>query len=254
MEPLRDSDRWCPAAKPSSGWLIVNLRRFLAKTGIVSSHWLSRASLTFDLACAAQVFARAPDLIDRAGQYDFVSCGVERFVPSADGFALTLNAGLDAIAGADTVIVPGYASFAVPPPMAAVSALTAAAARGARVMSTCMGAFALAHAGLLDGRRATTHWMATGLLAEAFPRVEVVPDVLYVDDGDILTSAGLAAGLDLCLHVVRRDQGAEAAAHDRSLQRGRPTPRRRPGAVHLAAGCRSSRSGPRRDAAGPLTT
>ena len=109
--------------------------------------------MTFDLACAAQVFARAPGLIDRAGQYDFVSCGVERFVPSADGFALTLNAGLDAIAGADTVIVPGYASFAVPPPMAAVSALTAAAATCARAMSTCMGAFALAHAGLLDGRQ-----------------------------------------------------------------------------------------------------
>jgi transcriptional regulator GlxA family with amidase domain len=167
---------------------------------------------TFDLACAVQVFARAPALVDRAGEYDFVSCGVERVVPSADGFDLTLNAGLDAIDGADTVIVPGYASFNVPPPAEAVRALAEAAARGARVMSICIGAFALAHAGLLEGRRATTHWMAASLLAEAFPNVDVVPDVLYVDEGDILTSAGLAAGLDLCLHVVRRDHGAAAAA------------------------------------------
>jgi transcriptional regulator GlxA family with amidase domain len=80
------------------------------------------------------------------------------------------------------------------------------------MMSICVGAFALAHAGILDGRRATTHWMVTGLLAEQFPRVEVVADVLYVDEGQVLTSAGLAAGLDLGLHVVRRDHGAEAAA------------------------------------------
>jgi transcriptional regulator GlxA family with amidase domain len=168
--------------------------------------------VTFDLTCAMQVFARAPGLVDRAGQYDFVSCGLESVVPSAEGFALTPNAGLEAIAGADTVVVPGYESFEVPPPAAAVSALIAAAARGARVMSICIGAFALAHAGLLDGRRATTHWMAADRLAESFPRVDVVPDVLYLDEGDILTSAGLAAGLDLCLHVVRRDHGAEAAA------------------------------------------
>ena len=167
---------------------------------------------TFDLTCAVQVFARAPGLADRTGLYDFVSCGVERVVPSGDGFALTLAAGLEAIARADTVIVPGYSSFEAPPPAGVVSAISAAADRGARVMSICVGAFALAHAGLLDGRRATTHWMAAARFAEAFPQIEVVPDVLYVDEGDILTSAGLAAGLDLCLHVVRRDHGAEAAA------------------------------------------
>ena len=93
----------------------------------------------------------------------------------------------------------------------ALEALAAAHARGARVMSICTGAFALAHAGLLDGRRATTHWGYCGRLAEEFPEVDVDPDVLYVDDGDVLTSAGLAAGMDLCLHVVRGDFGADAA-------------------------------------------
>ena len=167
---------------------------------------------TFDLTCAVQVFARAPGLADRTGLYDFVSCGVERVVPSGDGFTLTLAAGLEAMARADTVIVPGYSNFEAPPPEGVVSAISAAADRGARVMSICVGAFALAHAGLLNGRRATTHWMAASRFAEAFPQIEVVPDVLYVDEGNVLTSAGLAAGLDLCLHVVRRDHGAEAAA------------------------------------------
>jgi transcriptional regulator GlxA family with amidase domain len=167
--------------------------------------------LTFELACAAQVFARAPGLAGQPGHYDFVCCGVERTVPSPDGFDLMLGAGLEAIARADTVIVPSY-DWSARPPAAALRALTAAADRGARVMSLCMGAFALAHAGLLDGRRATTHWIGVGRLAAEFPRVDVVPDVLYVDEGHILTSAGVAAGLDLCLHVVRGDHGAEVAA------------------------------------------
>lgn len=167
---------------------------------------------TFDLACAVQVFSRAPELCSRPGLYDYVSCAVEPVVASSDGFSLTLDRGLDEVACADTVIVPGYAGFEEQPPAAAMSALVAAAERGARVMSICVGAFALAHAGLLDGRRATTHWIAAGRLAEAFPRIAVVSDVLYVDEGEILTSAGIAAGLDLCLHVVRCDHGAEVAA------------------------------------------
>ena len=168
--------------------------------------------LTFDLGCAVQVFARAPGLVDRPGHYDFSTCGLGRTTPTSDGFALTLDAGLERLAAADTVIVPGYGTFDRPPPAVALDALRAAAGRGARLMSICIGAFALAHAGLLDGRRATTHWMAAADLAAQFPRVEVIPDVLYVDDGDILSSAGLAAGLDLGLHVVRRDFGAEVAA------------------------------------------
>src|SRR5271156_5157967 len=151
---------------------------------------------TFDLTCALQVFRRAPGLTDRAGLYDFATCGIDRQVPSGDGFTLGLTAGLEAITQADTVIVPGYSGFEAPPPAAALIAITAAADRGARVMSICVGAFALAHAGLLDGRLATTHWMAAPCLTKTFPKIDVVSDVLYVDDGDILTSAGLAAGLD----------------------------------------------------------
>jgi AraC family transcriptional regulator, transcriptional activator FtrA len=167
--------------------------------------------VTFDLGCAIQVFARAPGT-SGPGYYDLVTCGPSRRMPTSDGFDLAIDHGLDALTDADTVIVLGYATWAQPPPAVATRALAAAADRGARMMSFCVGAFALAHAGILDGRRATTHWMGAGLLAEQFPRVEVVADVLYVDEGKVLTSAGLAAGLDLGLHVVRADHGAEAAA------------------------------------------
>jgi transcriptional regulator GlxA family with amidase domain len=168
--------------------------------------------LTFDLGCAAQVFARAPGLADVPGLYDFSICGPTRSIPTADGFTITLDGGLDRLAQADSVIVPAYGPWTSPPAARVLDALAAAATRGTRMMSICVGAFALAHAGVLDGHRATTHWMATASLAADFAHVEVVPDVLYVDDGQILTSAGIAAGLDLGLHVVRRDHGAEAAA------------------------------------------
>nr|WP_211656610.1 helix-turn-helix domain-containing protein [Patulibacter medicamentivorans] len=135
-------------------------------------------------------------------------------VPVA-GVGITLGTahGLEALEDADTIVVPGYGRAAtVAPPAPVLDALRRAAARGARVMSVCTGAFALAHAGLLDGRRATTHWHDATRLATQFPRVSVDPDVLYVDEGAVLTSAGVASGLDLCLHVVRRDLGAEVAA------------------------------------------
>ena len=109
------------------------------------------------------------------------------------------------------MLVPGLRPAQWPPPAAALDALRAAHARGARVASICTGAFVLAHAGLLDGRRATTHWAHAERLAERYPAVTVDPGVLYVDEGDVLTSAGVAAGIDLCLHLVRRDHGAEVA-------------------------------------------
>jgi transcriptional regulator GlxA family with amidase domain len=133
-------------------------------------------------------------------------------VRSSTGVSLQPKAGLRAVAAADTVIVPGYVDVFRAPPPPVLASLRAAAARGARVLSICTGAFALAHAGLLDGRRATTHWAVAAHLAEQFPRVVVDPNVLYVDDDAILTSAGVAAGLDLCLHLVRRDHGAAMAA------------------------------------------
>jgi transcriptional regulator GlxA family with amidase domain len=109
------------------------------------------------------------------------------------------------------VIVPGWSDPDVRPSAELMDALRAAVDRGARVMSICIGAFVLAEAGLLDGRPATTHWAYADRFRERYPRVRLDPRVLYVDDGQVLTSAGTAAGMDLCLHVVRRDHGAEVA-------------------------------------------
>ncbi|MEU6238017.1 helix-turn-helix domain-containing protein [Kitasatospora sp. NPDC047058] len=127
------------------------------------------------------------------------------------GFTVGTSAGLEALQDAETVVVPGYEEQGGPVPAAALSAIRAAHARGARLVSICTGAFALAAAGLLDGRPATTHWRDTAELKRRYPRVDVRPNLLYVDDGDILTSAGVTAGVDLCLHIIRRDHGAAAA-------------------------------------------
>jgi transcriptional regulator GlxA family with amidase domain len=120
--------------------------------------------------------------------------------------------GLDALANAGTIIVPGHEDVRSDPPAEVLDALRDAAGRGARIASICVGAFVLAAAGLLDGRRATTHWRYARALARRFPDVEVDPSVLYVDGGRVLTSAGVAAGIDLCLHIVRRDHGSATAA------------------------------------------
>lgn len=148
------------------------------------------------------------------GRYTFTVAGTEAGpVRTSTGFDLIAPAGLEALAEADTVVIPGFrAAGESSPPPALLEALRTAHDRGARLMSICTGAFVLAAAGLLDGRRATTHWFSTGRLAEDYPAIEVDPDVLYVDEGQVLTSAGVASGLDLCLHVVRRDYGASVAA------------------------------------------
>jgi transcriptional regulator GlxA family with amidase domain len=162
--------------------------------------------VAFDLATPAQVFGNEP------GRYLFTACGARAgSVPTTTGFAVEVPRGLDALAQADTVLVPGLRPALWPPPAPVLDALRAAHARGARVASICTGAFVLAHAGLLDGRRATTHWAHAEALAERYPAVTVDPGVLYVDEGDVLTSAGVAAGIDLCLHLVRRDHGADVA-------------------------------------------
>jgi AraC family transcriptional activator FtrA len=162
--------------------------------------------VAFDLAIPAQVFGREPE------RYAWAVCAPEPgAVPSETGFDILVPHGLQALADADTVIVPGIGDRAGSLPGAALDALRAAAERGARVASICTGAFVLAAAGLLDGRRAATHWRYAQELARRFPRVTVDADVLYVDEGDVLTSAGVAAGIDLCLHIVRRDHGAEFA-------------------------------------------
>lgn len=169
--------------------------------------------IAFDLGCAVQTFARGTGFTGEPEGFTLTTCTrTPGPVVTPDGFGLHVEHGLDALAAADLVVVPGHALHLERPADDVLEALRAAHAGGAAVLSICIGAFVLAHAGLLDGRPATTHWAACGDLAEHFPRVEVRPEALYVDDSDVLTSAGLAAGLDLGLHVVRREAGAAAAA------------------------------------------
>jgi transcriptional regulator GlxA family with amidase domain len=118
---------------------------------------------------------------------------------------------MERLVSADLIAIPGWRDIDERPPEALLEALRQAVARGARVMSVCTGAFVLAAAGLLDGRRATTHWREAGILAERYPAVDVDPNVLYIDDGLVLTSAGTAAGIDLCLHLLRLEHGATVA-------------------------------------------
>ncbi len=167
----------------------------------------------FDLASACHVFGTAG-----ASRYAVTVCGPPSpgplHVAGGDRTApvgLHGAAGLEALAQADTIVVPGVGDVAAPVDGALLAALRAATERGARVASICTGAFVLAAAGLLDGRRATTHWSDAAELARRFPAIRVEPDVLYVDEGPVLTSAGVAAGIDLCLHLVRADHGVEVA-------------------------------------------
>jgi transcriptional regulator GlxA family with amidase domain len=163
--------------------------------------------VAFDLAAPAQAFALAARP-DGEPLYEFSSCSVGGAeILTTSGFALKPQHGLRRLARADTVVVPGYLSVFEPPPKQALAALQAASRRGARVLSVCTGAFALAHAGLLDRRRATTHWALAEALAAGFPAVDVDPTSLYVDEGEVMTSAGLSAGIDLSLHVIRKDFG-----------------------------------------------
>jgi transcriptional regulator GlxA family with amidase domain len=164
----------------------------------------------FELATVCEVFA-----VDRRSEgmplIDFAVCSPRRgAVATQGGFTMTAPHRLEPLAIADLVVVPAMGKDYVPGP-ALVTALRGAAERGATVVSLCSGAFVLARAGLLDGRRATTHWLYAEEFAGLFPAVDVVPGVLFVEDGPIATSAGTAAGIDLCLHLVRRWHGATVA-------------------------------------------
>jgi AraC family transcriptional regulator, transcriptional activator FtrA len=166
---------------------------------------------TFEVGVAAEAFALARPELD-VPWYEFVLCAqTPGELEAVGGFGCHVRHGLEALDGADTVIVPGAGDVRATPPAAVVATLRAAHAAGARVVSICSGAFVLAAAGLLDGREAATHWRYAELLAERFPRVQVRADALYLDGGDVLTSAGTAAGIDLCLHVIRADHGADVA-------------------------------------------
>lgn len=164
----------------------------------------------FELGVVSEVFG-----LDHGAalpSYDFAVCAVRPgLVPSTSGFSILVEHGLERLDSADLIAVPAWTCEPVSPPPALVAALHRAVARGGRLMAVCSGAFLLADAGLLDGRRAATHWRYASTLAARYPQVVVDPDVLYVHDGPVLTSAGTAAGIDACLHLVREEHGASVA-------------------------------------------
>ena len=165
------------------------------------------AVVPIDLAIPAQIF----DGRDGA-PYRATLCAAEAGpVRTTTGFDVVATAGLSGLRKADTIIVPGFSPHDRRPPVEVLDELRRAVDRGQRVVSICSGAFALGAAGILDGRCATTHWRHAAELADRYPGVTVDPGVLYVDEGQVLTSAGVAAGVDLCLHLVRCDHGAELA-------------------------------------------
>lgn len=166
----------------------------------------------FELAVPCEVFGRSRQDFPVPWWYDVQLCAVQDGgVRTAEGLLFDGASGLSELSRADTVIVPACADTQDDPPAMLLEALRVAFDRGARIASICTGAFTLAAAGLLDGRRAATHWMHAGELKRRWPAVQVEPNVLYTEDGQILTSAGSAAGLDLCLHLVRRDHGTRIA-------------------------------------------
>jgi AraC family transcriptional regulator, transcriptional activator FtrA len=166
---------------------------------------------TFEFGCAVEVFGLPrPEMGEN--WYRFACASADPApLRAAGGVQLIADGGLDLLAKAGTVIVPGWRSADARVPDSLCAALRDAYATGARILSLCSGAFVLAAARLLDNRDATTHWRYAEQLVQRYPQLRFVPDVLYVDEGNVLTAAGSAAGLDLCLHLVRRDWGPEIA-------------------------------------------
>ncbi|GLY64970.1 GlxA family transcriptional regulator [Amycolatopsis taiwanensis] len=163
----------------------------------------------FELGIPQRVFGTAND------RYEVLTCTVDGSpIRTSADFTITADRGPEILATADTVVIPAYtsapASAQLPAPVMDALALIPA---GTRIVSICTGAFALAATGLLDGRRATTHWRLAARFRELFPKVTLDADVLFVDDGDILTSAGAASGVDVCLHLIRKDHGSQVANH-----------------------------------------
>lgn len=166
---------------------------------------------TFEFGCTVELFALPrPELT--VPWYEFAVCAAEPGpLRAMGGLRLAVTQGLKLLERADTIIVPGWRSIEERPPEALLKALARAYRRGARLGSICSGVFVLAAAGVLDGKRATTHWKYAPALACRYPRIRVEPNALYVDEGQVITSAGSAAGLDMLLHLVRRDFGAKIA-------------------------------------------
>lgn len=166
---------------------------------------------TFEFGTAVEAFGRA-DEITGEPLYDMAVASVENGIFGAQGgIRLVVDGGLELLEDAGTVVIPGWRSIDEPPAANLIAALQKAYARGTRIVSICAGSFVLAEAGLLDGKRATAHWNSTQALAERYPQIDVRHGVIYVDEGDVITSSGGAAGVDLCLHLIRRDYGAVVA-------------------------------------------
>ncbi len=165
---------------------------------------------TFEFGIAVEMFGLLRPEFDH--WYSFAVCALERHpVRAVGGITVAANGGLGLLAKADTIVIPGWQKPYQPPPPALVRALQRAHARGARIVSICVGSFVLGAAGLLNGKKATTHWAWTDEMARRFPDIDVQPNVLYVQHGNIYTSAGSAAGIDLCLHIIRSDFGTVVA-------------------------------------------
>ena len=166
----------------------------------------------FEFGIAVEVFGLArPEFAD-LGWYTYEIVGIEPGpYRSTGGISVDAPYGLDRLADAGLIVVPGWRGAKSPVPEPLLQALRAAHARGARIATLCSGVFVPARAGLLDGRRATTHWRYAETLRAECPTITVEPDILYVEDGGLLTAAGSAAGIDLCLHIVRQDFGRDVA-------------------------------------------
>ncbi len=178
------------------------------------------------------------------GRYEVLTCTVDgEPVRSNADFSITVEHGPEVLRTADTVVIPAITPSSVTAELPAeVAAALALIRPGTRLVSICTGAFVLAAAGLLEGRRATTHWQLADEFRRTYPGVDLDPDVLFVDDGTVLTSAGAASGVDICLHILRKDHGQRAGQQCGPALCGAALARRRSGPVHRAA-----RSRPRGD-------
>lgn len=191
-------------------------KRAISKTRVPRSNTKLVAVLAyegvnaFELGMAIEVF-NLPNMGD--GWYRVIVCAERPGKPLAAGGVVKVvaDSGFASLANASTIIVPGWHDIDAIPPDGLLRALQRAHGRGVRIASICSGVFVLAAAGLLNGRRVAAHWAHTEILASRYPRLQIDPNVLYVDEGDILSSAGRAAGLDLCVHIVRKDFGPEVA-------------------------------------------
>lgn len=166
---------------------------------------------TFEFGIAVEAFGRADELTGEP-LYELSVASVEEGTFGAQGgVRLVVDGGLELLEDAGTIVIPGWRSIHEPASELLIAALQKAHQNGTRIVSICAGSFVLGAAGLLDGKRATAHWNSTDVLAQRFPNVQVEHGMIYVDEGSIITSAGGAAGVDLCLHLIRRDYGIEVA-------------------------------------------